>query len=395
MPSPFRLNTRFNRREYAGRHEYLNEFGRGPRGDVDVPGWIKVKLLHASHGSLVVPDQIYLGSPDAKARSRRVLWIQPLAFLANQLAETAEDIHCGIAVDISCGQTVEVTFAESGFERALDDGSYLFRCNVRGPRALARYATGTATMPPRGAPSLDLYHHTSPEAKNGILGGRHFRLSRWNVQGTKTLRNVGYVYLTPLDAITADEDLEQIAMSAAADQHLFLLRDNAPPPPVVRQTLLRLLERGVGRWREDVVALRVYRESTRNRRATIPLRVDADLLAPQHLLMHDPADGAVYYEVNQPFVQRVGVAPDATLPITADGGVDRRASVERFDYVVLGDATTLDGLAAPYDEEDTTHVCKIHRVPDGMTPLSFWFARPNQDHFTPLAPRMQAFDASV
>ena len=394
MPSRPRLNTRFNRREYAGRHEYLNEFGRRPRGDIDVPGWVKVKLVHAPRGSLVVPDQIYLGEPDTKARGRRVLWIQPLAFSANYLAKTPTDIHCGVTVDISCGHTVEVTFAESEFDRALEDGSYLFRCNIRGPDALARYATGTATLGPSGAPLLDLYHHTSTEAKRSILEVRHFRLSRWNVQGTKTLRNVGYVYLTPLDAIKADEDLQQIAMSA--DERLFLLRDNAPTPPTDKRTLLRLLEQDVGRWRENVLTLRVYRESTRNRRATIPLRVDADLLAPQHLLMHDLTGSAVYYEVNQPFVQRVGLAPDTTLPITVDGGVAcRSASVERFDYVVVGDATTLDGLTAPYDEEDTTHVFKVHRVPAGMTPLSFWFARPDQDHFTPLAPRLQEFGASA
>jgi hypothetical protein len=32
----------------------------------------------------------------------------------------------------------------------------------------------------------------------------------------------------------------------------------------------------------------------------------ADLLASQHLLMHDPGGGAVYYEVNMPFIHRIG-----------------------------------------------------------------------------------------
>lgn len=384
-----RLNTQFNRIEVAGRHQYLTEFGRGERGDTVTPGWVKVKLLHARHGSIVVPDQIYLKAPSAKPRSQRMLWIQPLAFLAPLLGKTSEDIHCGIFVDISCGQSIEVTFAESGFERAFDDGSYLFQCSIRGPANLAQYATGAGIMAPTGAPILDLFHHTSPAAKESILGGGHFRGSRWNVQGTKTLQNVGYVYFTPLSAIMAEDDLQQIAMSA--DERLFLLRDNAPQPPVVKQVLLRLIEEGIGSWQEDVLVLKVYRESTKNRRATIRLGVDADLLAPQHLLMHNPDGKPVYYEVNQPFIHRLGVTPEVTLPIR-DGVVDRgNASVQRFDYVVLGDATTLDGLAAPYDEEDTTHIFKIHRVPDGMTPLSFWFAKPNADHFTPLSPDMQEF----
>jgi len=30
-----------------------------------------------------------------------------------------------------------------------------------------------------------------------------------------------------------------------------------------------------------------------------------------------------------------------------------------FDYVVIGDATSLEGLKAPYDEENTSQIFKI------------------------------------
>jgi hypothetical protein len=55
---------------------------------------------------------------------------------------------------------------------------------------------------------------------------------------------------------------------------------------------------------------------------------------------------------------------------------------KHFDYVVVGDATTVEGLAAPYDEEDTRFLLKIERPPAGTNMLEFWFEHGNQDLYS-------------
>ena len=64
---------------------------------------------------------------------------------------------------------------------------------------------------------------------------------------------------------------------------------------------------------------------------------------------------------------------------------------ESFDYIVVGDCSTLDGLAAPYDEENTPHVLKIERVNDGRSFVAFWFSNGNTDLFSGKTPEMQEF----
>jgi hypothetical protein len=59
--------------------------------------------------------------------------------------------------------------------------------------------------------------------------------------------------------------------------------------------------------------------------------------------------------------------------------------------VVIGDATTVAGLAAPYDEEDTTFLLKIERPLAGSNILDFWFLNSNQDLFTGKIVETQAF----
>lgn len=394
-----RVNTRFNRFEYdhprAGRvHEYITDFGGGPLEEHETRGWIKCKLVHASRGSLIVPDQLYIRAPGAKPRSDAVLWIQPLTFFAPQLGKYDDDIWCIVPVDIAAKASLQVTFHDRDFERAFDDGSYLFGCTIRGPKALGLYATGSGTLGADRIPRLELYHHTTETAKASIVSSGEFWPSRWNIQGVeKKLRNIGYVYFTPLDVLRTRDDLMQVAM--ASDGFIFLLRDNAAPP--LGAPTREMAKREALRRPQDILMLEVARSSTEDRRAALSVLVDADLLGPRHVMMHDlEGSMAIYYEVNQPFIQRVGVAPGANLPVERGGRslVVRRDGVppKRFDYIVAGDATSVEGLAAPYDEEDTSFILKVHKVPAGLTPLSFWFNKPNQDHFSGLVPEPMEFE---
>lgn len=63
-------------------------------------------------------------------------------------------------------------------------------------------------------PFLKAYHHTNQDSYDKILSSGYLKLSNWNIAGTKSLINIGYVYLTPLDELKYDMDLIQIAMSS-------------------------------------------------------------------------------------------------------------------------------------------------------------------------------------
>ena len=60
----------------------------------------------------------------------------------------------------------------------------------------------------------------------------------------------------------------------------------------------------------------------------------------------------------------------------------RAAPKKRFDYIVVGDATTVEGLAAPYDEEDTRFLLKIERPSPGTNIFEFWFEHGNLDLYS-------------
>lgn len=71
--------------------------------------------------------------------------------------------------------------------------------------------------------------------------------------------------------------------------------------------------------------------------------------------------------------------------------IHRQEGLKAFDYIVVGDCTTLDGLAAPYDEENTAHIMKVEGMTPGTTILDFWFARGNSDLYTGKTVTMQEF----
>jgi hypothetical protein len=81
-------------------------------------------------------------------------------------------------------------------------------------------------------------------------------------------------------------------------------------------------------------------------------------------------------------VHRVGIEASATLKVSSRRIDYAAVQTKRFDYVVVGDATTVEGLAAPYDEEDTRFLLKIERPATGTNMLEFWFGHENQDLYS-------------
>lgn len=354
---------RFNRRvSWLGR-TYINGRGMGRHGTTEHAGYIKCKLVHGKGYSVIVPDQLYV-----RDTSGGISWIQPLSFLANMILFAKKDSVCQIPIDISCQQTVIARFKNTDFIRRFDDGSEFFACTLVGPEDLPTYATGMALLPADNEPRLTLFHFTTEETKAKIEASGHYRPSTWNIQGNKKLKNVGYAYFTCLDSITCDADLHQIAMASNGTIHL--VTDHIDPPA-------RPTPAWVAANADNVLPLKVYRENTTNRRARLDVRIPVSLLASQHVHKHRPLSGAVYYNVCMPFIYRVGVTSDGNLPFTA-GEVDVTTQVKRFDYIVLGSATTLNGLAAPYDEEDTKEKMLIERLTKGSL-LDFWFANANKN----------------
>ncbi len=51
--------------------------------------------------------------------------------------------------------------------------------------------------------------------------------------------------------------------------------------------------------------------------------------------------------------------------------------MKMFCYQVVGLATELDGLEAPFDEEDTKYLFKIEPLNSDMNILRFWFEHSN------------------
>lgn len=94
-----------------------------------------------------------------------------------------------------------------------------------GPDGVALEADGTCSLEPGGDFLLDLFHHTTAEAVEAINASGHFRGSRWNVQGTRELKNVEYAYFTSLPKIASEQDLARIAMASSGC--IGLLRTNA------------------------------------------------------------------------------------------------------------------------------------------------------------------------
>ncbi|MGL4295267.1 MAG: hypothetical protein ACRCTG_06085 [Aestuariivirga sp.] len=327
-------------------------------GEVACEGFVKIRLVHAQGFSLLVPDVLVLG---------RSHWFAPQYFTATLLGFLDDAAYAQFSFEPSGELRLIVAITRDRFVRAYDDGSFLYACRIAGPAGFEARATGGCRVAEDHTIWLDLFHHTTDEAGAAICASRHFRGSSWNIQGNKALVNVAYAYFTSLPTITTDAELQSIAM--ATDGEVSLIRTNGATPA-------------------DVVNIKVYRENTFNRRHSIAVRVPAHAVAPQHIWRHDPYEQATYYEVSKPAIFRIGLEPSTVLPFDGQAIDISQASMKRFDYVILGYADTLDGLLAPYDEEETKQIFKVERCEDLF---AFWRDHANSDQFSQKTLEMQKF----
>jgi hypothetical protein len=371
-----RRNRRFNRLEYEGRHFYNQERGKFQPGSIKAPGLLKCRLAHGLGYSIVIPDLIFLGQ-DAKR------WIQPFGFFPNVIDFWPDDAECHIPIDVSSGHVLRVSFATRGHLGRLDDGSDLYRCEILGPTVLSELATGCSRWNGRSAPEIEPFHHTTEASKQAILQSKEFWLSHWNIQGTrKKLVNVGYVYFTALDRIVCDEDLTQIAM--AHNGRLTLVLDGVNPPATEDPEWR-------ARFADKILDLEVYRASTADRTATLRFWISSQWLAPQHVMKHWPPNKPAFYEIPNAFTHRVGLIPGHTLKLKNEHELEKPLNLKQFPYVVVGHCNTLEGLAAPFDEEDTKYILKFDRPRQGEEILGAWKRMANQERYSGLSPELAFF----
>lgn len=340
--------------------EYIDHW-REMRPNV-IDGLIKFKFVHAEKTSLLVPELL-------AADLGGMRWFQPKFFYAPQLSFWDGYSAANIGIEFSGDASVNVGFTSGGFVASLSDSSQVYRCVISASADLARSADGTCSLEPSGDFRLDLFHHTTDQAAQAIQASGHFRGSFWNMQGTRELKNVAYAYFTSLQRITSEQDLAKIAMASTG--FIGLLKTNAASV-------------------KEAIRLKVYRQSTLDRTATVPVSVLASLVAPQHLYLHSAIGQAVYYEACNPDIYRVGLQPGKVAPFM-DGVLSvPDADRKRFEYMVLGDADTEAGLIAPYDEEETKSLLYIAACTQ-QTLFDFWRSHANSDQVAGRTPELLAF----
>ena len=328
----------------------------------DYEGFIKLRLAHGHAGSVLFPDQLFI-------KIGHWRFFQASFFLACWIGFNVEpDLHYGMfEIDVAkpLGEGAArllITIRSSDHVKPYDDGSQFYSCQVKTQEVLGHFSAGDCQRMPNGDFSLKLHHHTTAIAHAKIEASGELWSSSWNLQGTRKLHNVAYVYLTSVRKIRNSEDLNRIAM-ASSGTIAFQTTSSRPV--------------------EDVLELPVYRESTKGRTHAIALIVPSALISPPHLLFHpqvtsDPA----YYEVVCPEIFRVGLHPGGVLSIRRGKALLNVAALKQFRYVVVGNASELAGLAAPFDEEETREVMLLEPLDAATDLFTFWSKNRNTDQVT-------------
>jgi hypothetical protein len=320
------------------------------------PGLVKVKMLHRVGGTILLPEVIVVGSAGTQ-------WAQPQWVYAPILGfgDDEDDALATIQVAVADplrqqqdGLLCTVTLARRDLVLTAADGSQLYRCQVTTDHSPAQLAVGRARRHPDRGLEVRLFHHTSRDFLAAIQASGHLRGSAWNYQGTRKLANVAYAYFTSLRSIGTEDDLQSIAMAS-------------------RGKLALRLDSNSGGLAPDLV-LDVYRASTRDRKATLPLWVTCDAISTPHIWQH--AGPPVVYEIAHPWIFRVGLHPGAVLDFAAGVAIPDPAVLRRFDYAVIGDCTAVSGLKAPFEEEDTTHTFAVQDL-SGTDVFTFWRSHAN------------------
>ncbi len=321
---------------------------------------VKVKMLHRTGATILLPEAVVItGAGDR--------WVQPHWVYAPLLSyASANDATATLAFAAldparreSGGLTCTIAFSRHDRVAGLPDRSEVYQCEFATDYTPAQLAIGSACVRPGGGINVRLYHHTAPATLPLIRGSSHVRGSAWNYQGTRELTNVSYAYFTSLQHVRTELDLQSIAMASSGCIALRLDTNPTSTPDLV---------------------LDVYRGSTYDRSATLRLWVPAEAISTPHIWKH--VGPPVVYEVVHPWIYRVGLKPGAHLDFRDREATPHPAALQRFDYTVIGDCTTLAGLEAPFDEENTSETFIVQDLA-GTNVFDYWRDHANTPLHTP------------
>ena len=127
-----------------------------------------------------------------------------------------------------------------------------------------------------------------------------------------------------------------------------------------------------------VVALWVL--ITHGRTNSVEVTVPTEVLAPPHLLFQPlTRSNPAYYEIVGPEIYRVGLLPNSKLSIPKRSVIVKKEDLKFFQYIVMGNASELPGLAAPYDEEETRQIMHLEALANSIDFFDFWRNNANSD----------------
>lgn len=141
---------------------------RNKNGSFEADGLVKVRLVHAKHGSVLLPDHILV-------RDAARFWLQPhwvYAPLLHFAPEGSSVLYVGVANKVQADPTVEVHFDERGLVADLPDRSQIYECRIKGSTDVTPFRSGRWRPRPDGGVDLRLYHHTTKANKKSILASR-------------------------------------------------------------------------------------------------------------------------------------------------------------------------------------------------------------------------------
>lgn len=331
IPGTFKINHRFNRLEYID-HAYRCHHGTEPIGDSFYQGMIKCKLIYTEEFELIIPDLIFI-----KFRKNQFRWFQFHHFIPGTFA-LDDNNRFHVAIDISGGHRLIVSFSPKEFVKKLSDNSNLYNCRIRGPKKIREFSTGEGKLID-GIPYIYLYHHTSKENKTSILKSKELWGSPWNYQGNKKIKNLEFCYFTSLDRIKMPLDWKMIAM--AQNERILAIVD-------------KTLEK---------IPIKLNREPTENRNSTIEFLIDTSLLANDHInerKYDEPNNSNYFYEMMFPYIYRVGIELGSHIKFNKDHIVKKSKDNVSPNYIVLGKGYDRNAITAAYNEEETEFIGKIY-----------------------------------
>ncbi len=320
-------------------------------------GYIKCRLFHLPGVSIVLPDVLMLGGKQKYFFSPKYLL---LSLLSYSDGDGVSD-YITSSVELIGGVCVKIVFFKRDLVKICTDHSFIYQCafapidgnQMPKPQGMWRQRNDQF--------ELALYHHTNVGGERGIKSSKVLWKSPSSIQGKKQLKNIAYGYFTSIPKIKNNTHLNAIGMSSNGVVHLSLTNS----PNIA-----------------DAIPFEVLEQTVENRTQALKFWVDVEMIAPSHIWMHPIESNPRYYEIVLPEAFRVGIQPNYNIPLNGTTLDLKPEMQKRFDYIIVGNADTKEGLMAPFHEEETKEICKLDTDSNGLEIIDMWQKKKNSDLFT-------------